>query len=468
MPPKQAINHDISDSSTYPDILPLWSAVNIRMGVPRLCMADDDPHLSEVHGRYDPWYPRMERALRLATRAIISSTPFFLKVLCSNVISMGPVAKAFDPDYTPTEEHHREYRVMLEDLSNNHRLYVNDHGKLNNCTYARSTLSSNRRAYVFWTTLNSWFAHFYARSDFENVPESERRRVDFVLAVTLVHEHSHQVYMWREWKEKLAAERPYVYCSSRFQDYLKSLNSWSEPRFTVRQWKPEIGDAWEDFTLDGTPCFQDSGHPSGLFLPSPSQGLQWGHRTATCSTIQSRSNLAIGEDLNQRRTPGEVTPVLNDELDRFLSRACWDYVEDLLKLDRIISPAQEALVKDVQLMHVLRFPALYNWLLHVPRFDTEAADAYTLLPEELAQLLHIERYAGDPSTRIGTGPSYHSDILAPTSTVRLPRTSAIMDSNSEEVIGSVSKKVSSGKVSKTKRKSARLTGREAKPKSASK
>jgi hypothetical protein len=465
MPPKQAINLNISDSSIYPDILPLWSRDKISMSVPLNAMADPDPQDPALNGFYNPWYSRMERALRIATRAVISSTPFFLKVLCSNVIRIDPLGSVFDPDYTPTDENYLEYRAMLENLSENHRLYVNDHGKHDKLTYAKSMTSSNSEAYVFWTILNSWFLQFYSRSDFDNVPESERRTVDFFLAVTLAHEYSHLVYRWREWKEQLSEEQPYVWLSPRFFAYCLTIHRHYEPRLHVRQRTPEIGDAWEDFTFDGVPRFKEHDESSANFSPLPSQGLEWGQRGATCCTAQVRSSLALGEEFNYDPRIAEPTPIREDQLDRFLSTGCWNYVEDLLKLDRIVHPGQVALVRDVQLIHVLRFPNLYRWLLNVPRHHTAPVDPLTVLADELRHIVYTERHAGDTvaPTSIAT-----SNTSAPTSMNRRPRTSAIMAGNAEQEIGSILREASSGKVSKTKGKSSRSTGPRAKPKSASK
>ena len=464
MPPKQAIDLNISDSSTYPGILPLWSRDRISMTVPYNGMADTDPQDPALSGHYNPWYARMERALRVATRAVISSSPFFLRVLCSNVI-VFPHGSIFDPDYTPTDENHREYRAMLENLSENHRLYVNGHKRHNKLACAQSMTSSNSRAYVFWTILNPWFLQFYSRSDFDNVPESQRRTVDFFLAVTLAHEYSHLVYRWRQWKELLSEERPYQHCSPRFLAYSETVHAHYEPRLHVRQRTPEIGNAWEDFTFDGFPRFKDYDESSAYFSPFPSQGLEWAQRGATCCTAQVESSLVLGEEFHQDPSTVQPTTIPEDQIDRFVSMGCWDYVEDLLRLDRIVHQGQVALVKDVQLLHVLRFPRLYDWLLFVPRHHAAPVASLTVLAEELKHIVDAEKHAGDTIAPTSTATSNTS---APTSMNRRPRTSAIMDGNAEQEIGSVLRKASGGKVSKTKGKSSRSTGPRAKPKSASK
>lgn len=402
MPPKQAVNLNLSDSSTYPDILPLWSRENVRISKPVTDMADLDP-MDPVHVPYlDPWLSRMEVALRIATRAVISSSSFFLKVLCANVITLDSKRKAYDPNYIPTDADRREYRLMMDHLSTNHRLYVNDHGKFCPDTYGESQMTSNAKGYVWWTILNVWFMRHYNRPSFENLPESERRIVDFAVAVTIAHEFAHVVNNYRDWKE-LLEQGPYTHCSAKFINHMDNFNMLSEPCFSVRQWQPELGDAWEHFTFEGDPCFKDHHEQMGRFTPDLTKGIVWGKRQVTCNTLPSRTgSLAITDELDEERSVFKSTPIPETTIDRFLSKGCWDYVENLLRLDKIINASQVALVKEVQLFHVLKLPPLYDWLLFVPRHGVTQTRTYTTLQDELRRVIYAETHEGDTIADMST------------------------------------------------------------------
>jgi hypothetical protein len=217
--------------------LPRYSPSMEQKNCAHFDMSDLDP-MDPVHVPYlDPWLSRMEVALGIATRAVISSSSFFLKVLCAKVITLDSKRKAYDPNYIPTDADRSEYRLMMDHLSTNHRLYVNDHGKFCPDTYGESQMTSNAKGYVWGTILNVWFVRHYNRPGFENFPESERRIVDFAVAVTLAHEFAHVVNNYHDWKELLAQD-PYTYCSAKFINHMGNFNLWSEPCFSVRQWQP--------------------------------------------------------------------------------------------------------------------------------------------------------------------------------------------------------------------------------------
>lgn len=100
MPSKEAVNLKPTDSSSYPDILGLWSKEDVRMSRPTIDMADLDPQNPKDSPVIDFCYLRMEVALRIATRAVVSSSFFYLKVLCAQKIGLDAKRIAFDPNYT--------------------------------------------------------------------------------------------------------------------------------------------------------------------------------------------------------------------------------------------------------------------------------------------------------------------------------------------------------------------------------
>lgn len=125
---------------------------------------------------------------------------------------------------TPTDADRYECRLVIDHLSVNHRLYVNDYGKFNDGDFASTQLSSNAQHYLHWKILKGWYESHYNRQDFEGLPESERRSVDFTLAITLAHEFAHASYIYRNWKA-LFSHDPYVHLSTKFIDFGK--DSWS-------------------------------------------------------------------------------------------------------------------------------------------------------------------------------------------------------------------------------------------------
>lgn len=162
---------------------------------------------------------RMEPALRIATRAVISSSAFHLKVLCANHVQLNDGRKVLDPNYAPTNMDRTAYRDMMGILSTKHRLYAHDHGSLHSNVWRKSLFSSNDQEYVWWTVLNAWFIEeHYARMDYEQFPGSQRRSVDLVLAITLAHEFTHTVKKYRDWLT-LFSKTPYQHHDPAYVQY---------------------------------------------------------------------------------------------------------------------------------------------------------------------------------------------------------------------------------------------------------
>jgi hypothetical protein len=74
--------------------------------------------------------------------------------------------------------------------------------------------------------------------------------MDLCLGVTLAHEYAHYVYKWHVWKEKFAA-KPYTHLDQEFVDYCSGNRPQPEPCFDTSQLKDELGDAWEEATMEG-------------------------------------------------------------------------------------------------------------------------------------------------------------------------------------------------------------------------
>jgi hypothetical protein len=141
----------------------------------------------------------------------------------------------------------------------------------------------------------------------------------------------------------------------------------------------------------------------GRFTPDLTKGIVWGKRHVTCNTLSSRrGSLAITDELDEERSVFKSTPIPETTIDRFLSKGCWDYVENLLRLDKIINTSQVALVKEVQLFHVLKLPPLYNWLLFVPRRGVTQTRTYTTLQDELRRVIYAETHDGDAIADVST------------------------------------------------------------------
>lgn len=122
----------------------------------------------------------------------------------------------------------------------------------------------------------------------------------------------------------------------------------------------------------------------------------WGKRSNTCNTLQARGgSLAIVEDLNQEQNRFNRTPIPETTMDRFMSEGGWDYVENLLSLDKIISPTRIALVKGVQLFHVLKSPGIHDRLLYVPRRGIAPARPETSMDSELRGVMYAETQTGN-------------------------------------------------------------------------
>jgi hypothetical protein len=82
---------------------------------------------------------------------------------------------------------------------------------------------------------------------------------------------------------------------------------------------------------------------------------------------------------------------------RFSTVGCWDYLEDLLKLENIFSPVQAALAKKVRLIQVFKRPALYKWLLNVPRRNScfQPTPPFSKMHEVLDDIVYYQRFPGD-------------------------------------------------------------------------
>jgi hypothetical protein len=217
MPPKPSLaNYHLTDSSTYDDIHPIWREQNLRLSRFYIDMSTRDNRPLKYKALINHIYARMESALRIATRAVVSSSSFYLKVLCADHIQLDEKRRVLDPNYVPTNMDRSEYRDMMIHLSTKHRVYAHDHGRFYSNIYGESLFSSNEGEYVWWTILNAWFIEHYARLDFDNIPEPHRRNVDLILAFTLAHEFAHTVNNYRDWKN-LFKDRPYQH---REPDYV--------------------------------------------------------------------------------------------------------------------------------------------------------------------------------------------------------------------------------------------------------
>jgi hypothetical protein len=76
-------------------------------------------------------------------------------------------------------------------------------------------------------------------------------------SITLADELAHVVYRWPRWKEDLA-DQSHKYLAKKLMEYTANVHAtqW-EPCFDIHHMKLELGDALEDFTLDGHHAFSN-------------------------------------------------------------------------------------------------------------------------------------------------------------------------------------------------------------------
>jgi hypothetical protein len=94
--------------------------------------------------------------------------------------------------------------------------------------------------------------------------------------------------------------------------------------------------------------------------------LVWYGRGNAYHAVQNRTHVAVeGEAKAPRNEDNDKT--LGDAIvARALREGCWDYIEDLLKVENIADSSQAALVSAVQLTRVLICPAMCSWLTEIP------------------------------------------------------------------------------------------------------
>jgi hypothetical protein len=75
--------------------------------------------------------------------------------------------------------------------------------------------------------------------------------------------------------------------------------------------------------------------------------LVWYGRGNTYYAVQNRTHVAVEGEALAPRNEDKDTPLEDAIVARALSECCWDYIEDLLKVENIDEPSQATLVSAV-------------------------------------------------------------------------------------------------------------------------
>jgi hypothetical protein len=257
------------------EIHPLWQQKHFRMGSMKELIArcyyglDWDAPGTQMP---DDLYKTIEPALRLATRLLAQSQPFFVRVYRANIIKIKGAKvlvrkghlqglkrlDALDPSWVPSPEDDVVFDRALKEIVSSFRLYCGEEAWTilpGSLVYAATNHQVIPKFWIYNFFSRQYFNEF-ASSRFKSTSAQMRHRLLFQFAMTLLHEFAHVVCRKRRESELIELER-------------QGIKTFPEPLYEFDDVDSELGQAWETWYFGGTL------YPTGFPIDFGNFGLRW-------------------------------------------------------------------------------------------------------------------------------------------------------------------------------------------------